>query len=221
MYLIPNSSIIKINFEEARSWQISLKSQLEECKGNDVVIICLDLLLTCKDIKLISRYCEKNDSKIILIESNIAETIVSSKSLGYNAKIHEKYTINENNSIKKTQERNLSINKQFSFHQGTLHSGEILESESSLLVLGDINPGAHIKSNGDLIVWGRLLGTAHAGKEGNLNASISALQLHPVQLRIGSIIARGPEEKSQTGTAERAEVKSGIIVISPAKIFKA
>ena len=96
MNLSSNNSIIKIHFEENRSWQISLKSQLEECKGNDVVIICLDLLLTCKDIKLISRFCEKNDSKIILIESNIAETIVSSKSLGYQAQIHEKYSVNGN-----------------------------------------------------------------------------------------------------------------------------
>ena len=64
------------------------------------------------------------------------------------------------------------------------------------------------------MVFGRLLGIAHAGNEGDQNAKISALQLRPIQLRIANTIARGPQEKPQRGLAEQAKIESETIVIS-------
>ena len=64
------------------------------------------------------------------------------------------------------------------------------------------------------MIWGRLLGIAHAGSQGNSKAKISALQLLPVQLRIASKVARGPQEKPQTGLAEQATIQNENIVIS-------
>lgn len=43
-------------------------------------------------------------------------------------------------------------------HQGTLRSGDHLETEGSLLVLGDVNPGAQIEAGGHVLVWGTLRG---------------------------------------------------------------
>ncbi|MFM7754556.1 MAG: septum site-determining protein MinC, partial [Cyanobium sp.] len=48
-------------------------------------------------------------------------------------------------------------------HQGTLRAGDHLEVAGSLLVLGDVNPGARVSAGGDVRVWGRLRGAAHAG----------------------------------------------------------
>ena len=103
------------------------------------------------------------------------------------------------------------------FHQGTLRSGENLEAEGDLLLLGDVNPGAKVSAGGDVMIWGRLRGNAHAGKSGNSHAKIVALQLRPLQLRIAQAIARGPQEKPLEGFAEEALIEAGQIVIKPAK----
>ena len=101
------------------------------------------------------------------------------------------------------------------FHQGTVRSGEYLDSPGDLLILGDVNPGAIVRAEGNIIIWGRLLGIAHAGSKGNFQATIAALQLRPVQLRIASKVARGPKEKPQIGLAEQARIDSEEIIISP------
>lgn len=101
-------------------------------------------------------------------------------------------------------------------HQGTLRSGDHLESEGSLLVLGDVNPGARITAAGHVLVWGTLRGVAHAGSQGDTGARITALQLRPLQLRIADAVARGPEELPVSGFAEQAELIDGLIAINPA-----
>ena len=101
-------------------------------------------------------------------------------------------------------------------HQGTLRSGDHLEAEGSLLVLGDVNPGARVSATGHVLVWGTLRGVAHAGCSGDSSARISALQLRPLQLRIASAVARGPEDLPVPGVAEQAELIDGVIAINPA-----
>ena len=101
-------------------------------------------------------------------------------------------------------------------HQGTLRSGDRLESEGSLLVLGDVNPGAQLLAAGHVLVWGTLRGVAHAGNQGDRKARIVALQLRPLQLRIADCVARGPEDLPVPGFAEQAEIVDGVIAINPA-----
>jgi len=101
-------------------------------------------------------------------------------------------------------------------HQGTLRSGDHLQTEGSVLVLGDVNPGARLSAGGHVLVWGRLRGVAHAGREGEGGARIVALQLRPLQLRIADAVARGPEESPPEGMAEEARLVNGEIRIEPA-----
>ena len=65
-----------------------------------------------------------------------------------------------------------------------------LESESSLIILGDINPGAKVIAKGNIIVLGSLKGTVYAGANGNDEAFVVALEMAPIQIRIGDTIAR-------------------------------
>jgi len=102
-------------------------------------------------------------------------------------------------------------------HQGTLRSGDHLQVEGSVLLLGDVNPGARVSAAGDVRVWGRLRGVAHAGCEGNRQARIVALQLRPLQLRIAEAVARGPEDLPPLGYAEQALLVAGAIAIEPAE----
>ena len=101
-------------------------------------------------------------------------------------------------------------------HRGTLRSGDQLEAEGSLLVLGDVNPGARVSAAGHVLVWGRLRGVAHAGCRGDQRARIVALQLRPLQLRIADVVARGPEEPPPAGFAEEARLVDGAIRIDAA-----
>lgn len=84
----------------------------------------------------------------------------------------------------------------------TLRSGQRIEFEGNVLVLGDVNPGAEVIASGDIIVLGKLRGTAHAGAAGNQAAYIFAFQIHPVQLRIAGVIAREPEKTKRNRAIE-------------------
>lgn len=99
---------------------------------------------------------------------------------------------------------------------GTLRSGDHLEAEGSVLVLGDVNPGARVSAGGHVLVWGRLRGIAHAGCKGDALARIVALQLRPLQLRIAGAVARGPEDSPAAGMAEQASLVDGAIRLDPA-----
>ncbi len=101
-------------------------------------------------------------------------------------------------------------------HRGTLRSGDHLQAEGSVLLLGDVNPGARISAAGNVLVWGRLRGIAHAGIAGDRGARIVALQLRPLQLRIADMVARGPEGLPPPGLAEQALLVDGEIRIDPA-----
>ncbi len=102
-------------------------------------------------------------------------------------------------------------------HQGTLRSGDHLETDGTVLLLGDVNPGARVSARGHVLVWGRLRGTAHAGCHGDTSARIVALQLRPLQLRIAAAVARGPEGLPPAGLAEEARIVDGVIQIDPAQ----
>jgi septum site-determining protein MinC len=96
----------------------------------------------------------------------------------------------------------------------TLRSGQTVHCVGHVVVLGDVNPGAEVMAGGDVIVWGRLRGIVHAGALGDEGRCVCALDLSPTQLRIGSHIARPPEEKHKSKQAqpERAFISRGQIV---------
>ena len=81
--------------------------------------------------------------------------------------------------------------------RGTLRSGQIVQHHGSVILFGDVNPGAEIIASGDVLVWGRLRGIVHAGAMGDSNAKVCALMLHPTQLRIGNAIGRAPDASTR------------------------
>lgn len=86
------------------------------------------------------------------------------------------------------------------FYKGTLRSGQTLESETSIIILGDVNPGATVVSKGNVVVLGSLKGSVYVGAAGNENTFVAALSMNPMQIRIADYIARssdGPEKKDK------------------------
>jgi len=97
----------------------------------------------------------------------------------------------------------------------TLRSGQQVNSAGTVVVLGDVNPGAEVVAGGDVIVVGKLRGLAHAGAEGNEQATIWALELAAKQLRIAEKLAVAPEGAEAGVGPERARVENGQIIIEP------
>jgi septum site-determining protein MinC len=101
----------------------------------------------------------------------------------------------------------------------TLRSGKKIESEHTLIIVGDVNSGAEVVAGGDVIVLGALRGVAHAGayEESGGGRFIFSLQLEPIQLRIGSVISRGLAEGKKKGAyaPEIAQVDGDRVVVEP------
>ena len=106
------------------------------------------------------------------------------------------------------------------FYKGTLRSGQVLESETSIIILGDVNPGARVVSKGNVIVLGALKGNVFVGAAGNEAAFVAALSMDPMQIRIGDVIARSSDgaarrKKKAEDTPKIAFVENGNIYIEP------
>jgi septum site-determining protein MinC len=89
------------------------------------------------------------------------------------------------------------------FHRGSLRSGQRLEFEGSIVILGDVNSGAEVIAGdnivvvkggaeviagGNVVILGTLRGLAHAGANGNKSAIIAANSIETLQIRIANIV---------------------------------
>ena len=90
-------------------------------------------------------------------------------------------------SIKKTFEKEIAISET-KFHRGSLRSGQKLESDGSLVIIGDVNSGAEVMASDNIVILGALRGLAHAGAKGNKQAIIAAGLIDTVQIRIANIV---------------------------------
>ena len=90
-------------------------------------------------------------------------------------------------SIKRTFDKEIAISET-KFHRGSLRSGQRMEVEGSLVILGDVNSGAEVIASDNIVVLGALRGLAHAGAKGNKQAIIAAGLFDAVQVRIANIV---------------------------------
>ncbi|MFC4099983.1 septum site-determining protein MinC [Paenibacillus xanthanilyticus] len=97
---------------------------------------------------------------------------------------------------------------------GIVRSGQTIEHDGNLLLMGDLNPGGSLLCTGDIYVLGALRGMAHAGKDGRNDAVIAASMLRPTQLRIADVISRPPDEwMSGEAMMEFAYLNEGVMQI--------
>ncbi len=102
----------------------------------------------------------------------------------------------------------------------TLRSGQLINCEGNLVIIGDCHSGCEINAGGDVTVWGTLNGIVHAGCYGNTKARVRALKLNPIQIRIAGLFSRKPDganvltvEKSSEYTPEEARIINNEIVV--------
>lgn len=134
---------------------------------------------------------EEENAILDVIEENSDLQIVCL--IGEDEKI--RYLLEEALEEKSPPEEEAGLDGQF--YRGTLKKGQSLETEHSVIILGDVNPGAKIFSRKDIIVLGALFGEVHAGigSEEDDSHFVCALEFSPEKLRIGSYKYKKKPEK--------------------------
>ena len=89
--------------------------------------------------------------------------------------------------IKKTFYKEVATSET-KFHKGSLRSGQRIEFEGSLVIIGDVNAGAEVIAGENIVILGTLRGLAHAGAKGNKDAVIEASSIEAVQIRIADMV---------------------------------
>ena len=96
--------------------------------------------------------------------------------------------------IKKAFEKEIE-NSETKFYKGNMRSGQKIETEGSLVILGDVNGGAEIIAGENIVVLGVLRGLAHAGAKGNKKGIIAAQRIESPQIRIANIVKEMEKEE--------------------------
>lgn len=102
--------------------------------------------------------------------------------------------------IKRTFEKEIE-NSDTKFLKGSLRSGQKVEYEGSIVLMGDLNAGAEMIAGDNIAIIGNLRGLAHAGAKGNKKAIIAAGSIEAPQIRIANVIKErenGEEEMRKT-----------------------
>ena len=204
-----NRDLETLSFESIDNLNENFKKLLSLQGPLQVQIYAINELITSHQLLKIKNNFDKINISSFCIYSNYRDTIIAGKSL----KIDSTF-------IKEQEVKNkfLLLNskkKEDILHEGTVRSGDRISSNGNLSIIGDVNPGAIVSAKKNIFVWGKLLGVAFAGKDGNNNSSIASLYLNPLQLRIADIIAIGPKEKPKNYYPEIAVIENEIINIKP------
>ena len=108
------------------------------------------------------------------------------------------------------------------YYRGGVRSGQAIQQNGSVVVVGDVNPGGEIKATGNIIVLGSLKGTAWAGAPGDTTGDsgcfVSALDFQPTQIRISHVVTYIPAEDTPQvprGKGAWAYIQDGAVYIAP------
>jgi septum site-determining protein MinC len=117
---------------------------------------------------------------------------------------HEEYIRQQIEHCQAVAQQSYGINN-VQFYHGTLRSGQSVESEAGLVIVGDVNPGATVSAYGSIVVLGAVKGNAYAGIGGDDRSFIFAMDMNPIQIGIGNMIAKSPDRTAGTRRRKRAK----------------
>jgi septum site-determining protein MinC len=152
-------------------------------------------------------------------ELSTEEGLVIIQAIELNSKI-KVILLNENNELKDTRMLDQvdrfytdEIFENAKIIRGSIYKDDIVTSDSSVIVLGDVKSKATIQAKGNIIVMGSLLGTAYAGYPDNTGCYIVAGQLNSQNIHIGTVSGEVTvQEKWSLRVHKREEEPVGISV---------
>lgn len=170
---------LTITLDKDRSFEQLVQDTISKFKENEAFFSGSKFAVTFKGKKL----TESQEQELVAqITANTGVSIVCIVS--EDEKEDEKFL----HAIHKFEEENSTNTGKF--YKGTLRSGQVLEAESSIIILGDVNPGAKVVAKGNIVILGSLRGSAYAGAAGNSECFVAAMHMDPIQIRIADTIGR-------------------------------
>ena len=181
VFFRPDYIVIKIKDEATRNEILSeLKTKVQELKKfykeEKTPILVTGKILKTSEIDEIQHLIEKT------LKINVE--FDSPRSLGLHG-------------IKKNFRKEIATSET-KFYKSSVRSGQKLEFEGSIVVLGDVNGGAEVIAGENIVVLGHLRGLAHAGAKGNKKAIIAAQEIDCPQIRISNIVREIEREEVET-----------------------
>lgn len=229
-----------VRLENAESFFDSKKQLAVTFEGRTLTNEELDQILTVieDNSKLNIQYVMDEDSELEatffdIIHSEEEKQTVKEEQLSFDTDIIQDEDIIQRNSdltemiplFSEERKDNLVLKNNLQetdstgmFYKGTLRSGQSLEAKESLVIIGDVNPGATVIAGGNIIIIGSLKGSAVAGVNGNSMAFVMALAMNPMQIQIADVIARNPDGKHRLKLQKEgmiARLLFGRIVMEP------
>ncbi len=224
VYLKPQGEYLLLMLPEAseqEDWSV-IKETLHHClQGRDRVwqneapvhLIAKDRLIDSRQLQDLTDALAQADLNLQKVVTSRRQTAVAAATAGYSV----------------TQQSRESFATQYSqpnpglveplYWKSVLRSGMEISHPGTVILIGDLNPGASIVAAGDILVWGNLRGVTHAGADGNHQSRIFALRMEPTQLRIAENLARAPEKPPNQYEPEVAYVTTEGIRLTKAQNF--
>lgn len=142
-------------------------------------------------------------------ERRVIDTITANSSLNIVCVIGKDDETNQNyvRALKQLAFHQQELENAGQFYKGVLKDGQILETENSIIVLGDVYPGACIISNKDIVILGGLYGQAYAGGNGMEGHFVVALEMSPEKLKIGDFKYKTSEKQSKWSIKPKVQPK--------------
>ena len=206
---IADELIKSISFKKLELYQNFITELSTIKKPARAILITANEKINSYELALLKLNLEKLNINFSSIYTNNRETALSGNSLKIKSTfLNNEFFENELFTV-------LSHQKNDILHKGTIRSGDRISSNGDLFIIGDVNPGAIVSANNNIYVWGKLFGTALAGKNGDKNSLIASLCLGPLQLRICEVVAIGPKDKPKYQYPEVAILENQKIIIKP------
>ena len=148
-----------------------------------------------------------SDEDMRKIEEAVRST--STRFVGYKPSLK----LEKNQKIEAAPQAKAEGVRTLKFIDKSIRSGQNIEHDGDVLIIGDVNPGSYVTASGNIIVMGTLRGTVHAGAGGDDGAIVIALKLRAQQLRIAKWITRSPDDSEGPEYPEKAYVRNNQIII--------
>lgn len=189
-------------------------------RGGRVVLEAGPRLVVESQLRELRALLEAHEMKLGIVRSTVDQTLQAALEVGLSTSVEDQDEAHEP-AVRPPD----AARPGHFVHRGSLRSGQVLRKTESIVVIGDVNPGAQVISGGDIMIWGRLRGLAFAGADGNRKAVVTALDFAPTQLRIAHLTSIAPEpkrsrgfrfwKKESTDRPEIARIVDGRIVVEP------
>mgnify|MGYP002509821932 CR=1 FL=1 len=147
-------------------------------------------------------------------ERQIVNTITANSSLNVVCIMGKNEETNKNfvKALQRLSDHQQAMENAGQFYKGTLKDGQSLETENSVIVLGDVYPGASIISNKDIVILGGLYGQAYAGGGGTEGHFVVALEMSPEKLKIGDFKYKTSEKQGKWSIKPKIQPKIAYVV---------